>query len=173
MGMMEEDQDDPKKKKNSNKVTNNSDIEVGNDDKYGDTFLKRLYNLPRAAWDGELTGRKDPNMNMIRAQMPDLPFGPGGVVRVLKNVKNVRKIVVNGENMADNVIPYAKRIGATWFKPTSLNPANWMKNQANWIRKQIKDPYTQIIDIGRDINRSQPSKYYLKDLEMIKKYLGL
>ena len=73
--------------------------------------------------------------------------------------------------MANRVIPYAQKIGAKWFKPRSTNAANWMRNQVQWIRRQLKDPNTTIIDVGP--KGSVPtSKYYMKELEMIKKWLG-
>ncbi len=104
----------------------------------------------------------------ITAVMPDLPIGPGGAVKVVKYAKNARKVVVIGEDMVNRVIPYAKKINATWFKPRSTNPANWMKNQVQWIRRQIADPRTTIIDIGPK-GPVPTSKYYMKELEMLQK----
>ncbi len=101
--------------------------------------------------------------------MPPTP----GVGRIIKGVSNAKKVVVIGENMAERVIPYAKKYGYKFFKPRGTNPSNWMKNQAQWIRRQIKDPWTEIIDIGADPARATRSEYYLKELEMIRKYLGL
>ncbi len=112
-----------------------------------------------------------PDPNQINAVVPDLPIGPGGAVKVIKQAKNVKKIIVIGEDMANRVIPYAQKIGAKWFKPRSTNAANWMRNQVQWIRRQLKDPNTTIIDVGP--KGSVPtSKYYMKELEMIKKWLG-
>ncbi|MCF2446940.1 hypothetical protein L0657_23500 [Dyadobacter sp. CY345] len=142
-------------------------------DKYGSTFKARAANSDFWSYLLFSEGAFESDPNAIQATVPDLPIGPGGPVKVLKNLKNAKRIVVLGENMAENVIPYAKIIGATRFKPRSTNPANWMKNQVNWIRKQIKDPSTEIINIGPDLNKPERSKYYLKEMEMLKKYLGI
>lgn len=74
--------------------------------------------------------------------------------------------------MANRVIPYAQKIGAKWFQPRGTNPANWMRNQTQWIRRQLGDPGTTIIDIGPK-GAAPASKYYMKELEMIQKWLGL
>ncbi|MEM9859802.1 MAG: RHS repeat-associated core domain-containing protein, partial [Bacteroidota bacterium] len=97
--------------------------------------------------------------------------GSAGAAKVVKYVKNPKKIIVIGEDMLNRVIPYAEKYGFKYFKPRGKNPANWMKNQVQWIRRQIKDPNTTIIDIGP--KRSTPaSKYYMKELEMLRKWLG-
>ena len=51
------------------------------------------------------------------------------------------------------------------------NPSNWMRNQVQWIRRQIKDPNTTIIDIGPK-GTKPASPYYQKELDMLKKWLG-
>ncbi|GEM_PF-2100450 len=116
-----------------------------------------------------LFGSSDPNV--IHATVPDLPIGPGGPVKVVKYVKDAKKVIVIGEKMAERVIPYAKKINATWFKPRGTNPANWMRNQVQWIRRQIKDPGTTIIDIGPK-GAKPVSPYYQKELDMLRKWLG-
>ena len=119
-----------------------------------------------------LEGQFEQNPYQQNAVMPDLPFlEEEGAVKVVKNIKNVKKIVVIGEDMAERVIPYAEKIGAKWFKPRGTKPMNWMKNQVKWIMKQIKDPFTEIIDIGPDLKRPVRSKYYLKELEKINKHI--
>ncbi|MEM6738063.1 MAG: hypothetical protein AAF620_18540 [Bacteroidota bacterium] len=107
----------------------------------------------------------------VVAEPLNLPIGPGGAVKVVKYAKNAKKVVVIGEKMAERVIPYAKKINATWFKPTGKNPANWMRNQVQWIRRQIKDPNTTIIDIGSK-GAKPVSPYYQKELDMLRKWLG-
>ena len=47
-----------------------------------------------------------------------------------------------------------------------------MRNQVQWIRRQLKDPATTIIDIGPK-GAAPTSKYYMKELQMLKKWLGL
>ena len=108
----------------------------------------------------------------MQGVMPDYASPGGGGVRVVKNVKNVKKVVVIGEDMANRVIPFAKKYGYKVFNPKSTNPANWMRNQVQWIRRQIKDPGTKIIDIGpKGVKPSSP--YYKKELEMLQKWIGL
>jgi RHS repeat-associated protein len=141
-------------------------------DGYGETFKERLRNPELLKKMGRefLFGSDDPNL--IKAEFPDLPIGPGGPVKVIKYVKDARKTIVLGENMLERVIPYAERINGQWFKARGTNSANWMRNQVQWIRRQIKDPNTTIIDVGPDPSRAVRSPYYQKELEMIKKWLG-
>lgn len=96
-----------------------------------------------------------------------------GIGRIVKGVTTIEKTVVIGENMAQRVIPYAEKYGFKYFQPRGTNPANWMKSQTQRIRRQIQDPGTRIIDIGPDPSRAVRSEYYLKELEMLRKYLGL
>ncbi|HLV70507.1 MAG TPA: RHS repeat-associated core domain-containing protein, partial [Xanthomarina sp.] len=112
-------------------------------------------------WDGNPKGLA-PTAGII-------PVGPG---KVIKAAESTKKVVVIGEDMLGRVIPYAEKYGYKYFKPRSTNPANWMKNQVQWIRRQIKDPWTTIIDIGPK-GSSPISKYYKKELEMILKWLKL
>jgi Domain of unknown function (DUF6443) len=100
----------------------------------------------------------------------NLPVGPNGPVNIVKYVKDPKKIIVLGENMAEKVIPYAKKINGSWFKARGTNPARFMKNQIQWIDRQLKDANTMIINIGQDLNRNVRSKYYLKELERIEKW---
>lgn len=111
---------------------------------------------------GEILGLS-PNMGVVEV-------GPGG--KIIKLAKETRKVVVIGEDMLGRVIPYAKKYGYKYFKPRGKNPLNWMRNQVQWIRRQIKDPYTTIIDYGPK-GPSPKSKYYIKELEIIKKWLNL
>jgi len=50
-----------------------------------------------------------------------------------------KRVVVIGENMKDRVMPFAKSIGAEWYKPRSTIAENWMKNNMRWIQQQIKE----------------------------------
>jgi hypothetical protein len=141
------------------------------EDGYGDTFKERVSN--GQLWLDFIMGEGGfaPDPNVIQATVPDLPIGPGGPVKVVKYAANAKKVVVIGEKMAERVIPYAKEINATWFKPTGKNAANWMRNQVQWIRRQIKDPNTTIVDIGPK-GPKPVSPYYQKELNMLKKWLG-
>lgn len=98
-----------------------------------------------------------------------------GLIKVAKIVKEsalAKKTVVIGEDMFNRVILFAEKNGFKYFKPRGTNPANWMKNQTKWIYRQIKDPSVRIIDIGsKEIEAT--SKYYKKEIEMIKKYLEI
>ncbi|WP_445734766.1 hypothetical protein [Mariniflexile sp.] len=68
-------------------------------------------------------------------------------------------------------ISFGKENGFKYYKPRCTNPVNWMKNQSQWIYRQIKDPTVRIIDIGAK-SIEATSKYYLKELEMLKKNIG-
>ncbi len=91
------------------------------------------------------------------------------VVRKVKGVKNPKKTVVIGEDMQNRVIPYAKDKGFKYFKPRGKNPKNWMKNQKQWINRQLKDSKTEIIDIGPK-GKKPTSKYYKAEIKAIDKY---
>jgi RHS repeat-associated protein len=92
-------------------------------------------------------------------------------VKIAKESELAEKIVVIGEDMTNRVIPFAEKYGFKYFKPTGTNPKNWMRNQSQWIYRQIKDPTVRIIDIGAK-GLEATSKYYKKELEMLNKYLG-
>ena len=92
-------------------------------------------------------------------------------IKIINKSSFVSKTVVIGEDMAGRVLPFAQKNGFKYFKPRGTNPANWMKNQSKWIYKQIKDPTVRIIDIGSK-GLEATSKYYIKELEMIKKYIN-
>jgi RHS repeat-associated protein len=98
----------------------------------------------------------------------NLPEG----VQVVKDVENPRKTVLLGENMDQRVKPLAKENGYDVFKPRGKNPDNWMRNQQQWIRRQLKDPTVRILDYGPDPNRAIRSKYYLEEMKYVKKYAG-
>jgi RHS repeat-associated protein len=91
--------------------------------------------------------------------------------KIVKESSIAEKTVVIGEDMTKRVIPFAEKNGYKYFKPRGTNPENWMRNQSQWIYRQIKDPTVRIIDIGSK-GIEATSKYYKKELEMIKKYLG-
>ena len=48
------------------------------------------------------------------------------------------------------------------------NPANFMKNQKQWINRQVRDPQTEIINIGPK-GAKPMSKYYKAELDAIKR----
>jgi hypothetical protein len=115
-------------------------------------------------------GATRPMTEQEKANLVQGGTGPvPGIGKIVKAATNAKKIVVIDENMLERVIPYAKKYGFKYFKPTGTNPANFMKNQTQWIRRQIKDPNVTIIDIGRDIGRNA-SKYYDQELKILKKY---
>lgn len=147
---------------------------------YGDTFGERLTNFGRYFSDGIVdeildSGLKDPYM--IEAVLEDYGMLSGGlgnakrVPQIIKHVKNPKKVVVIGEDMLNRVIPYAKKNGFKYFKPRGKNPANWMKNQKQWIRRQLNDPSTEIINIGPK-GKTASSKYYKAEIKAIIKYLS-
>jgi cytochrome oxidase Cu insertion factor (SCO1/SenC/PrrC family) len=49
-----------------------------------------------------------------------------------------------------------------------------MRNQQQWIRRQLKDPNVRILDMGPDPKRplKDRSKYYLEEMKYSKKYAG-
>jgi hypothetical protein len=47
-----------------------------------------------------------------------------------------------------------------------------MRNQQQWIRRQLKDPNVRILDMGHDPQRAIRSKYYLEEMKYAKKYAG-
>ena len=96
---------------------------------------------------------------------------PDGV-QLVKDVPNPKKTILLGENMAERVIPVANKNGYSVFKPRGKNPKYWMRNQQQWIRRQLKDPKVRILDLGPDPNRTIRSKYYLEEMKYAKKYAG-
>jgi hypothetical protein len=112
------------------------------------------YNL-----EGKATGLA-PMMGMP----PDIGMG-----KIVKAPSTIKKTIVIGEDMFNRVIPYSHKYGFKYFKPRGTNSANWMRNQVQWIRQQIQAPGTRIIDIGPK-GPAPSSPYYMKELEMLKKY---
>lgn len=103
-----------------------------------------------------------------------IPFVPAGTTKAVRGVGKVKdkgKVVI-GENMQERVIPAAKEMGANYYKPRSKNPNNFMKNNKQWIQKQMRDG-KEIIDIGRDPKRVQKgikeSSFYKMEKREIKK----
>ena len=90
----------------------------------------------------------------------------------MKDVPNPRKTILLGENMEERVIPMAQKNGYSVFKPRGKNPKYWMRNQQQWIRRQLKDPRVRILDMGPDPKRIERSKYYLEEMKYAKKYAG-
>ncbi len=123
---------------------------------------------------------RPPNIVSFKPQMTEFGMGAfewveGGAALKLVNIAKestlASKTIVIGEDMLNRVIPFAEKNGFKYFKPRGTNPANWMKNQTKWIYRQIKDPTVRIIDIGSK-ELEATSKYYMKELEMLRKYLG-
>ena len=87
--------------------------------------------------------------------------------------RGARRTVIIGENMTERVIPYARKIGADYYKAKLWShPNNWMKNNEAWIRKQMREA-SHIIDIGPDVARRAikgSSPYYEMEKTKIKKW---
>lgn len=82
-----------------------------------------------------------------------------------------RRSVAIGEDMTNRVEPFAKRIGADTYKADPTAPREmWMKNNRDWIRKQMDDGCT-IYDCGPAPGRSNfpnpTSPYYQMELDEI------
>ncbi len=140
--------------------------------KYGADFGERLSNFGNIMLDG-LMGSDIQNPYLNTAIIEDYGMLSGGLsngVKTIKNIKDVKKIIVIGEDMLNRVIPYANKMGYKYFKPRGKNPANYMKNQKQWIYRQLKDIHTEIKDIGPKA-KEITSKYYKAEIEAIKKYL--
>ena len=111
---------------------------------------------------------KDPNSWLDPFGLDGLPIG----VQVVKYVMTPKKNVLLGENMLKRVIPMANEHGYNVFKPRGKNPDNWMKNQQQWIRRQLNDQNVMILDYGPDPERAIRSEYYLEEMKYSKKYAG-
>jgi hypothetical protein len=82
-----------------------------------------------------------------------------------------RRSVAIGEDMTNRVEPFAKNIGADTYKADPTAPREmWMKNNRDWIRKQMDDGCT-IYDCGPAPGRSNfpnpTSPYYQMELDEI------
>jgi hypothetical protein len=85
----------------------------------------------------------------------------------IKEGEKVAQVVI-GESMEKRVIPFAKEIGAKYYKPTSKIAENWMKNNKRWLLKQIKEG-KEIIDIGIDSARTVRSDFYKMEKKVLQK----
>src|SRR5688500_14223372 len=90
---------------------------------------------------------------------------------ISRGITEAQKAVVIGENMTKRVIPYAKKLGAGYYKPrTSSPPENWLRNNQRWVDKQMRLGVA-IIDIGPDMKRREigvASPYYTMERERIR-----
>ena len=82
-----------------------------------------------------------------------------------------RRSVAIGEDIFNRVEPFAKKIGADTYKADPTAPREmWMKNNRDWIRKQMDDEYA-IYDCGPAPGRSNfpspTSPYYKMELDEI------
>jgi hypothetical protein len=80
--------------------------------------------------------------------------------------------VAIGEDMANRVEPFAKKIGADTYKADPTAPREtWMENNRTWIRKQMDDGCT-IYDCGpapgRANFRGPTSPYYKMELDELR-----
>ena len=92
----------------------------------------------------------------------------GDVAAMGKLSKLANKVVI-GENMPQRVIPFAKKIGASYFKARGTNSKYFMRNNRQWIRRQMRQG-KEIFDIGIERGRAIRSPYYRMEKEMLKKY---
>lgn len=79
-----------------------------------------------------------------------------------------KKTVVIGENMDDRVVPYARENDFSYYKPRGMNRDNWLKNNRQWINRQIKQG-NEIIDVGPDPMRTERSTYYQMEKSVLEK----
>jgi RHS repeat-associated protein len=93
-----------------------------------------------------------------------VPFATG-LGAGYKASKGLKPVVI-GENMRDRVIPYAKEIGADWYKPRSNNPERWLGNNERWLKTKMAEG-REIIDIGIDPLRTTRSPYYEAEKHLI------
>lgn len=82
--------------------------------------------------------------------------------------------VAIGEDMANRVEPFAKKIGADTYKADPSAPREmWMENNRSWIRKQMEDGCT-IYDCGPAPGRANfpgpTSPYYKMELDALRDY---
>ncbi len=71
--------------------------------------------------------------------------------------------------MENRVIPFAKKLGADYYKPRpNQKRRNWLKQNKAWIKKQMKDK-NEIIDIGPGKGQ-KTRRYYGMEKKAIRKY---
>jgi RHS repeat-associated protein len=85
---------------------------------------------------------------------------PGGKLKAGK--------VVIGETM-DRVIPMAKNLGADWYKARGTNAANFLRNNMQSLRRQMKKG-KEICDAGLDKLRKSRSPNYKAEKELLEKH---
>lgn len=97
-----------------------------------------------------------------------------GVLRILaKNTEAAQKEkpIVIGETM-ERVIDEAKKNGWDYYKSRPSNPSNYMKNNKNWIQRQIEKG-REFIDMGRDpakVKNNKPvGEYYEMEKNQLEK----
>ena len=108
---------------------------------------------------GTVTG-PDPTEGVT---LPALGKGASGLAR--------RGAIVIGENMKERVIPYAKKIGADWYRARGKNPLNWMRNNREALRTWMAKG-KKIIDTGPDLIRRKirgPSPNYEMETRILRK----
>ena len=97
-----------------------------------------------------------------------IPFAGWGSTGGKMALKHGDEAIVIGESMEKRVIPFAKEIGAKYYKPTSKIAENWMKNNKRWLLKQIREG-KKIIDIGIDTTRTVRSDFYKMEKTLLEK----
>jgi hypothetical protein len=88
-----------------------------------------------------------------------LPVGPGKPAGAGK--------VVIGETM-ERVVSYAKKAGGDWYKARGTNAANWIRNNLQWLNRQIRRG-KEVVDIGTDPNRALRSENYAAEKRLLER----
>ena len=115
------------------------------------------------------------NIENIRPYLPrNILADEQGFVRIASG-RSVysNKVFVIGESMDDRVIPFAKKIGAKWYKGWEQSPFDSdlsLQRNRRIINQKMKEGYT-IIDIGHNpkLNAFPTRPNYIVELEEIGK----
>ena len=96
-----------------------------------------------------------------------LPVVPSSLGKHVDDVIEIGKKapIVIGENMSERVIPFAKEIGGTYYKPWKMDLFEMdlaLKRDERWIRNIVKEG-REIIDIGIDKTRQTRSPFYKRE----------
>jgi RHS repeat-associated protein len=93
-------------------------------------------------------------------------IGTGGEGAALAAAGGAGKVVI-GETM-ERVISYAQKIGADWYKARGKNAANWLRNNLQWLRRQMKAG-KEVVDIGEDALRAERSSAYAAEKALLER----
>ena len=98
---------------------------------------------------------------LLMGLLPLIPSSFGNHIDDVIDVGKKAPIVI-GENMYERVIPFAKQIGGSYYKPWKIDPFDLdlsLKRNERWIRDMVKEG-RDIIDIGVDPSRINRSIFY-------------